>query len=428
MTKAIQEAKLVFSLSRLYIQREAPYICKTVYGLIPHYIEGLREIARGPLGVTEGMILIMDPHWVASLTPEQFGGPVYHEVTHVVKDHLPRISSLVGPSPSEFEMYIANLAADFTSNPWLSDHGWWLPDGAGYPKDYDLPNDLMLEEYYHELLEKVSEDQIPSASFAAGACGGVAGNPINQELEKELDAQKGRGEADKIRIRNETILEIKEHISQKGVGTVPGSFKNLIPFVHKESITPWTEELNMVVSVAFENIVSGSTDFSLRRPSKRSYTRGIIRPGLVDYKPELVLIEDTSGSMGTEEIQTARNEEIAILQALGIDECWLIQADVDLAANPKRVSVQDIPDLKTHGRGGTDFRPALKACTALEPHPDIALYLTDGWGPAPDEAPNNMEVVWVVVPKSGGVRPADWGHLVVVSDDPEERARYGLDA
>lgn len=429
MNKIIREAQMVFALSKLYIIQRAVYICKTVYGFIPHWMEGMYEMIGAHIGVTEGMILIMDPVWVAGLKPEEFAGPIYHESIHVIREHHPRIQRLIGLTPTDFERYLANLAADFTANPWLASHNWWLPKGAAFPKNYGLADNLMFEEYFFKLKELAKPQDMEGAGFASGKCGGISGNPISKELEAELDKAKGRGAADKIRIRNETIQDIRQYIQQGGgIGNLPGRFGDLIPFKHKETITPWDQELNEIVLTSWENMVRGSADFSLRRPSKRSYTRGIIRPGLVDYQPEIVLIEDTSASMGTEEIQTARNEEIAIMEALGIDEVWLIQADVDLAVEPKRIRLADIPELKTHGRGGTDFRPALAACQELEPHPDLAIYLTDGWGPAPEDPPDDMEVIWVLVPQEGGSKPADWGHLVVVSNDPEERARFGLAA
>ena len=430
MSKLIQEARLVYGMTKSYLRQKAPYICDTVYGFIPHFLPGLAEIANGPIGVTEGMILMIDPEFAVQLEPEKLAGPVYHEVFHEVRDHLPRIKTVIGHHPNEDQMFIANVAADFTINPWLRDHKWWLPNGAYYPEDFDMPNDWMFEEYFHALceLKSTSPGKFKAPSFAAGSCGGCAGHAINKELEQHLDEQKGRGEADRIRIRNQTIREINQHIKSHGTGSVPGGFGQMIPFEHKESITPWNEELSHVVFSAFENLIVGNADFSLRRPSKRSYTRGIIRPGLVDYQPELVLIEDTSGSMGDEDIQIARNEEISVLQSLGITECWLIQADSAVSVEPMRVSLHDIPALKTHGRGGTDFRPALELCEKLDPHPDLALYLTDGYGPAPEIPPPDMEVVWVLVPPEGGARPADWGHLVIVSNDPEVRARFDLAA
>ena len=422
MNKVTRDAKLVYALTKAYIMQKAPYIYKTVYGFIPHFVPGMHEIIGSPISVTEGMILMMDPEFVAGLTPEKFGGPIYHEVCHQVKEHLPRVKRLVGPYPSAKILYVANLAADFTINPWLRKNNWWLPEFAVFPDKHGMPDDLMFEEYFHKLMEK--KDKLPGASFAGGICGGCTGNSVDTEVEARLDAQKGRGAADRIRIRNGTIRDITEHVKQQGVGTVPGFFSQLIPFKHEESITPWREELSHVICSSIENLVSGASDFSLRRPSKRSYTRGIIRPGLVDYQPEIVLIEDTSGSMGTEEIQTARNEEIAILQALGVQECWLIQADSDVAVAPQRITLHDIPSLKTHGRGGTDFRPAIRACESLEPHPDLALYLTDGYGPAPEDPPHDMEVVWVLVPEDGGALPAEWGHTVIISNDPEVRSRF----
>jgi predicted metal-dependent peptidase len=158
----------------------------------------------------------------------------------------------------------------------------------------------------------------------------------------------------------------------------------------------------------------------MARPSKRSYSRGIIRPGLIDRRVTMAFIEDSSGSMGKEQLKSARVEAAAVMKQLGLDEAWFMDADAAVAAPPRVIRLRDIHSIPVHGGGGTNFIPALQAAQKLKPKPDVVIYLTDGDGVAPKRAPKGIEVVWCVVPSSWGRRPAWWGHLVVVGDDGRE--------
>ena len=88
--------------------------------------------------------------------------------------------------------------------------------------------------------------------------------------------------------------------------------------------------------------------------------------------------------------------------------------------------MQELKTLPVHGGGGTNFIPALEAVQKLVPKPDICIYLTDGDGTAPAKPPRGMETVWCIVPTGYARKPAEWGHLIVVSDDTKVREPYGV--
>ena len=62
-----------------------------------------------------------------------------------------------------------------------------------------------------------------------------------------------------------------------------------------------------------------------------------------------------------------------------------------------------------HGRGGTDLRPPFEADVLDTVKPDVVVYFTDGYGPAPTQAPR-VSVVWCLTRE--GNRPAPWGRVV----------------
>jgi predicted metal-dependent peptidase len=426
------------SLARSYIRREAPYYSTIVYGFIPHF-----EVGLGTLGVTPGMALIVDPKWYVEMNKEvghittmpedeatykMQAGVLVHEASHILRG-MDRLDSLVKTGiPGD----IVNKGFDIPINDDAKECGWLLPKWALYSSTFGFPPNLTGEQYVDLLLEMkekkpekynaISNKSGKGDKVSGGKCGGCGGNG-NEELEARVDAETGRSKADRGRIRKEALIQVREAIAQ-GRDNVPGSYSQLLEDNDKKSVVPWRSRLRNIVRRASGQVMSGRADFSLRRPSKRSYTRGIVRPGMIDKKPEIMFAEDSSGSMGTEQILSVRAEIKGIFSQLAIENAWFVDIDAAVAAAPRRIRLRDLAKLPVHGRGGTDFRPGIEIAQTLSPRPDILIYLTDGDGVAPKQAPKNMTVVWCIVPTSYGRRPARWGELVVVSDDQVLRDPY----
>lgn len=450
------ECRKALAEARAYIKKTGPYFSTLIYGLIPRMAPGC-----GTMGVTKGLVLYVDPEWFMEQKPDIEGneetiameaskmraGLLVHEAMHILRG-VERLEKLP-------DHHLANLAADLAINADLVKAGWMLPKNGAYIEKFGFPPGLALEQYY-ELLEKQVKEQSdgdgPSGSgspgtdtgrgkhksksggtsscsspdkesgkhnsITDGCCGGCAGNDKNKELEDKLDAECGRTKVDVQRIKKEAVRQIRDATAQ-GRGSFPGNFEELFIQGNGKSIIPWKSRLAAILRKATGRIVCGMADFSMRRPSKRSYTRGVIRPGMIDRRVEVAFVLDTSGSMGMEQLQAGRIEIAAIFAQLGIADAWYSEADADIAFAARRVRMRDLYSLPIHGRGGTDFRPALEAVQRLRPRPDICIYLTDGDGTAPETPPKGMAVVWCLVPSSYGRRPAEWGHTVVLSDDAE---------
>jgi len=430
-------AEQKLAVARAIVSRDAPYIASILYGLVPHPEKGF-----GTMATTDHMVLLYDPDWLQTLTDEVVAGILMHECCHVFYEHLKRFEPIMGGE----ERVLANIAMDIAINPSLIDANWKLTPGALLPKYYGLPNGLTAEQYFVELRkqkitmpntglpgsmgsgsgeEKQDENkegngsnEANSPKICSGCCGGVAGNKgKSEELESQLNREFGRSDSEQhmmVRATGESIRHFHER--QQGRGNLPAGLLEAAKLLEEPPRIDWRTHLNQVVRKATGKIRSGGKDFSLRRPSKRSYTRGILRPGLVQQTPEIAIIRDTSGSMGTEQINAATIESIAIVKASGVDSIWFLDADAKVAFQ-KRVRLSELRTLPVHGRGGTDFRPAIEALVKLKPKPDIAIYITDGDGYAPEKPPNGIEFIWCVVASYYKRKPANWGHLIVVSDE-----------
>lgn len=435
------------AVARAYIKKEAPYYSTIIYGFIPHFVEGL-----GTLGVTKGMVLLLDPKWYVNMEKEvghitgvpkdvatykMQAGVLVHEANHILRG-MDRIQAVIsqGIDPS-----IVNRGFDIAINDDLKNGGWFLPAWASYSSTYGFPPGLTGEHYVDLLLkmgqqkkqklEKILEG-LGKSGVANGQCGGCAGNPVGDEgkssqepgqgLEDKIDVEIGRPKGDQHRIRKEALGQIRE--AAAGRGNIPNSFKELLEQNDRRPVVPWRTRLRRSLRRASGRIQAGRADFSLRRPSKRSYSRGLLRPGMIDKKPEILCIEDSSGSMGTEQLKAVRAEILGIFNQLGLSDMWFCDIDAAVAVKPKRIRLNDLKTLPVHGRGGTDFRPGIELAKTLVPKPDLLIYLTDGDGIAPKHAPKDLTVVWCIVPTPHGRRPALWGDLVLVTDDQELMEPY----
>jgi predicted metal-dependent peptidase len=480
------ECLQALAAARAYLILKAPYLSTILYGLVPRVVTNLPEPT---MGVTKGMVLYMDPDFMLQLGDDEVtetmthsqkrkmktelrGTILAHEVNHILRG-IERLEQMENQE-------LANMAFDIPINDDLVAAGFRLPSGKykGLTSDvFGFPKGLTGEQYY-ELMKKnmqqvhafcgknghgageesaggaggQSDDQQDGSSgggqgsgdgqqqqqggsgggqgkdqrqVAAGRCGSCGGSSIDPALEQKLDAEAGRGNADKQRLRKEAIQQIRSE-AQLGRGSIPGSLKELLDEKPPMSLIPWRMQVQRVIRRTTGRIVCGQADFSMLRLSKKSLTRGIARPGMVDRKVEIVLVQDTSLSMGTPQLTASRSETVGVFKQLGISEVWYIDADTRVACEPRRIRLRDVESLPFHGRGGTDFRPAIEAIQKLRPRPDLCIYFTDGDGFAPEHPPSAMEVIWCIVPTPNGRRPAPWGHLIVVSDDQQLRDPYGI--
>jgi len=399
----MREAEEVLGTARLLVIQKAPYLASYVYGLIPYIHEGIKT-----MGVSDSMVLIYNPEWVLEQGPQRMSGVLVHEIHHVLRGHSRRRGTR---EPRRW-----NIAGDMAINCHLKDEGWPLPEKGCFPDEEGLPLNKTAEEYYNllEKNKKLQEKLEVDATICAGNCGGIAGNP--QKIEETIEPGVGRTEVDKRIIQEEAAKDIQEHFG-RARGTMPGCYSDLLKRVKTVSKIPWQRKLARMVRKASGRTQVGGFDFSFARPSKRSYTVGIPRPGLIDHQCEIAVVLDTSGSMGKQELAEGLRETSGILTKTNVDSLWFIQADADVACAPKRIRARDLKTVRIHGRGGTSFVPALAAVHSLKPRPDVTIYFTDGYGDAPETPPPGMEVIWCIVSTSSSRRPADWGHLVRIGDE-----------
>ncbi|HUX92140.1 MAG TPA: VWA-like domain-containing protein [Gallionellaceae bacterium] len=148
-------------------------------------------------------------------------------------------------------------------------------------------------------------------------------------------------------------------------------------------------------------------DYSYSRPSRREGE--MIMPSLRSTQANIVVVLDTSGSVGSEEL----GEFLAEINTLKAQ----LRASITLHACDT-VLCKDGPWIfeaweefklprEFHGGGGTDFRPIFDWIERRGNSPDMLLYFTDAKGDFPDLEPS-YPVIWLVKGKA----PVPWGQRI----------------
>jgi hypothetical protein len=426
--------------ARAYVLQKAPYFSSAVYALVPKPMPGIKTML-----VTKQLVMGYDPAWAERATVEELGADIAHEVNHFLRHHFERAGKC---DPS-----LWNIAGDLAINPNLRNAGWQLAKDAIFPESFNLPEGKSAEEYYQLLRNaQLQQPQLQDAPKqgekpqppqpeggpeeqdgggqpmsppppavpkpGTGRCGSIGGHS-DPEIEKALEKEEGLGRdpAEMQGIAQRTLHDVKEHAAKHGRGSVPGDLLEHLKAFEEVSKVHWKDLLAHIIRDATGRFQAGGDDFSLRRPSKRSCTRGFLRPGLIEHLPEVAIVRDTSGSMGQKQLADATREAYAIMQALSIEEVWFADADTALAMPWRRVGGQFFKTLtEAKGRGGTDFQPAIDSALTLQPRPNVIVYVTDGDGSVAEFPPPDVEVVWVIVPSYYKKPPATWGKTVFVED------------
>ena len=410
----------------------------------PYFATGFAGLVRrfapvGTMAISANGILLVDPQALLDWTALQAGEVVAHELLHLLRKHAERMSAI-----PMVNREVANVATDCEINDDLKLEN--LPEDPCLPAKFGLKNGLLAEEYYQALLQQAQQqakqaggegepggdgepkdgDGRPGkgkADVARGKCGsGSGGDPVEGEPEGASGA-KGRSAADLDRIRRDVADAIQAHVAQKGRGSVP---RGILVWSEAELKPPkvrWQDQLRRAVRANVATI-AGRVDYTRVRFSRRQGAVGAvaramggrapIMPALCAPRPRVAFGVDTSGSMGTDELRRAVSEAQGCLKALGVPITFLA-CDADVHGVPREIKSAAELVANLRGGGGTDFRPIFQAVEALRPRVDLFVFVTDGMGPAPKEAPRGFDSIWVLVGECASA-PCSWGKQIIIKD------------
>ncbi len=425
--------------ARLRCSEFWPYLSSALWSMVPVEAPGL-----GTLGVDRYWRLYYDPVRITEWTVEELTGVLYHEVSHLLRDHSARAENLGAPC-DVFHSTKFNIAGDMEINDDLKAEKVTLPevkdkDGKVigtciYPETYGLEPNKFAEEYYHlldDILEFVvyevemegdgsstangdSGSMSPSSSANGSSSskvkrikikvdkdGNIINGPCNcgsgadgQKRKHELgdpdgsDAKDGISKADAEMIKREVARRILESSNTRG--NIPGSWKRWAEQILEPKIN-WRKEIPAAIRNALGH-VAGMVDYRYNKPSRRqSCYPDIVMPALRQPSPNIAILIDTSGSMGDDKVCQCLGEVKGVLKSCGIYRDLTVLF-IDAAVHSVK-KVFDVKKLVPIGGGGTDMTVGIDyANTKLKPRPDVLIVLSDCETPWPKEPPQRMKLI-----------------------------------
>lgn len=355
-----------------------------------------------PTMATDGRRLVYNPAFVEKLTPAELEGVLAHEVMHCALAHHCR--------RGERNAQLWNQAADYAVNPILIGNGITLPKDALVDPAF---SDVSAEEIYARLVKQGHESdpaQSTSQSSAQPTTGGSSGNgpeqapqdglqeaqspqqqpPKQPELPglpdrlvpprpgdfgEVLDAlgedEQPASQAESSRQMHEWAINAEQALcSAKACGHEPGGIERPLEQA-RQSEHDWRAILRDFIAA------TNPSDYRWAPPNRRFVSSGLYLPSVErSGVGEIVIAVDTSGSIGTQELEQFAGEINAIINEAQPESIRVIYCDAAVQA-VEEFGPSEAIRLSPKGGGGTDFVPPFQWVEENGIEPKCVVYLTD---------------------------------------------------
>ena len=358
-----------------------------------------------PTAATDGRDVFYNPQFMGALSEEHFDGVLLHEVLHAALAHVPR-RSLRDPQGW-------NIAADIVVNGILLQNGFALPDG--HIRDVSLEH-YSIEEVYALLPREPQQQPVlvfvdllgepPEDGEGEGGPReepGPKGKP-KRFRGKRLNRGDSMGEAQKAELERhwkQAVGQAQAVARALGKGNLPAGVERAFGLGGPPQLD-WK-------SVLWRFLVRTPSDFA--GFDRRGIGRGLYLETLESENLRVYIAVDTSGSVDDAQIKLFLAEVVGILRAYPHLDAQLYYADAALYGPYPLSSEGEIP--LPQGGGGTDFQPFFaEVAERQEPHlGGVCVYLTDGFGDFPVEAPA-FPTLWVVTPGGLDAEQFPFGEII----------------
>lgn len=378
-----------------------------------------------------------------------------HELLHVIEGHM---STYGNRLREEYGQEIAGIAMDFYVNQRLSKESTTQMAEDGYPlyliEHYDLPPNLSSEDYCKLIQQKMNSGEMKQSNQNVKLVAAGDGVPPEQPG-KPGDPFPGQGQQRPTEVfdlskddssvadqaTREVIKNVTESLESRGKewnasrGFRGADHAAFIEASDRQSATPWHYYLRVMESRhRNEEVISTRSRLSRRCEHHMGRVR---RNGL-----DVAFMVDTSGSMGAEQLRLV-DAELRGMHARGA-HITVLHCDADVAKVEEYNPFMKLEQF--HGRGGTDFSPALLYTWDMYPPPSMFVGYTDGYGGIeayvqavrrdygdewydefvasnPSSTPDGIEALWMLpegcMTEERFKQIVPWGNVIIVPTDTE---------
>lgn len=335
----------------------------------------------------DGTSIRYNPKFVGKLPLSKVQGLIAHEVMHPAFLHHTRRGSR--------DKKKWNIACDYAINTILHNAG------------FDLPNGRLLNPAYNGMTAEHIYTLLPDDPDDGGGGGGGDQDPGGDGGVDDSPNSQNRGGSQSQ--QNHEEAEWKVAVAQaahvaKQTGHLPGDIERMMEELF-EPVLPWRSILRRFMTE------KRNDDFSWKRGNRRFIAQGLYLPSRLsdDAMGEIVVCIDTSGSISEKELTEFGSEIKGIIDEVRPSKVRVIYCDSRIA-HIDEFGPNDDLQFAAHGGGGTDFRPPFKWLEENQIVPRALVYLTDGYGPFPEQEPD-FPVMWVI--NNHDVTPPHGEHLVL---------------
>lgn len=347
---------------------------------------------------TNGRVIYFDARFFFDCSEEKRLFVFAHEVWHCALGHMSRAASRL---PN-----IWNIAVDHEVNCLLHQDGFSRPDDAVYFEKHEGVNAERVYDYLVSSgadLPSGFDIHLPLAGLPGD--GGADGQGKDRKTFlidadfRPFDAPPSEAQATLMRL--EAAREAK-----KRYGALPGMVAVELDQVER-SRTDWRPILSRFVKNAT------MTRLNWSRPQRRHVHAGLFLPSRRRELMRVAIAIDISGSVFNV-APAFIGEAMGILSQSSVTGIDLMLFDTAIRTRANLTSPDDLPAIlkDCQGGGGTDFGP-LFAESLFDQTVAALIVLTDGFGPAPDKAPQ-IPTLWALTPN--GEKPAPWGETITLPD------------
>ncbi|MDH3453904.1 MAG: VWA-like domain-containing protein [Desulfuromonadales bacterium] len=370
---------------------------KPFYG---HLLLGFRRrlaAGRSAVGVTlaNGVpILAVDPARFAHYAAKEQQALLEHGIKHLLHLHPLRGRGI--------HRLTWDVAADLAINPFIDN----LPSGAPRPESYKLEAGLAAEEYARLLTPRfdtgnLEGDGIGNASQDGGGRHGAGGaEPLPRQAAVPIDDHTLWGEADSTPecLAEQAVRDLVREAHRKAHGEVPEDVRDLVRGWLAPPAIPWRQVLRQFIGTA-GRIGRQST-------WQRQHRRFLYNtPGSRKRRQlNLLVAIDVSESTDEGSVREAFARELLQIAGGRDSRITVLYAHSRIRRIDRFRSSQAVAEI-VHGGGFTDLRPVFAYAREMHPLPAAIVYLTDGYGPAPETM--EFPTLWVLTPE--GRMPVSWG-------------------